>query len=80
MKTLAGLRSLGVNAEYYPDQVKLKKQMSYADSRKIPYIIIAGEDEIKNSSLTIKNMSTGVQVNLPLTELRSFVIGNIKSV
>ena len=54
--------------------------MSYADSRKIPYIIIAGEDEIKTDSITIKNMSTGTQVNLPLTDLGSFVKENIKPV
>ncbi len=67
-----------VNAELYPDQVKLKKQMSYADSKKIPFIIIAGEDEIKNNSVNIKNMSSGNQVNLPLDELKSFVEENIK--
>jgi histidyl-tRNA synthetase len=79
LKILASLRSLGVNAEFYPDQVKLKKQMSYADSKKIPFIIIAGGDEIKNSSITIKNMSTGAQVTLPLTGLGTFVMKNIKS-
>ena len=41
---------MDVNAEFYPDHVKLKKQMSYADAKKIPFIIIAGEDEIKNNS------------------------------
>jgi histidyl-tRNA synthetase len=80
LKILSSLRSLGVNAEFYPDPVKLKKQMSYADSKKIPYIIIAGEDEIKNDSITIKNMSTGLQVNLHLDELGPFVMKNIKSV
>ena len=60
---------MNVNAELYPDQVKLKKQMSYADSKKIPYIIIAGEKEIKNNQYNIKNMSTGSQVRPSLSDL-----------
>ena len=59
LRILADLRSMGVNAEFYPDAVKLKKQMSYADAKKIPFIIIAGADEIKTDSMNIKNMSTG---------------------
>jgi histidyl-tRNA synthetase len=80
LKILASLRSMDVNAELYPDPVKLKKQMSYADSKKIPFIIIAGENEINNNSINIKNMSTGLQVNLLLNELNSFVKKNIRPV
>jgi histidyl-tRNA synthetase len=80
LKILGSLRSMDVNAELYPDQVKLKKQMSYADSKKIPFIIIAGEEEIKNNSINIKNMSTGLQVSLPVSELMLFVQENINAV
>jgi histidyl-tRNA synthetase len=80
LKILSLLRQMEVNAELYPDQVKLKKQMSYADAKKIPFIIIAGEDEIKSNSVNIKNMSTGIQVNLPLDGLGSFVTDNIRLV
>jgi len=80
MKIIRSLRSIGVNTELYPDQVKLKKQMSYADSKKIQFIIIAGEDEIKTNSVTVKNMSTGAQVNLSLDQLKTFVIENIRPV
>jgi len=73
------LRALDIKAELYPDQVKLKKQMSYADSRKIPYIIIAGEEEIRNNELTIKIMSTGEQRKLPIGELASFALKEIKT-
>lgn len=79
LKILAGLRNLEVNAEFYPDPVKLKKQMSYADSKQIPFIIIAGDDEIKSNTVTVKNMLTGAQANLPLADLSSFVMENIKS-
>lgn len=50
-----------ISCELFPDAVKLKKQMSYADARKIPYIIIAGEEEIKTGLITLKIMSTGEQ-------------------
>jgi histidyl-tRNA synthetase len=80
LKILRSLRGMEINAELYPDQVKLKKQISYADSKKIPYIIIAGEDEIKSDSINIKNMLSGLQVNLPFSELETFVSRNIKRI
>jgi histidyl-tRNA synthetase len=73
LKILDLLRNLGVSTELFPDAVKLKKQMSYADAKKIPYIIIAGEDEIKKNSITIKIMSTGEQKVIPLSEVEIFV-------
>jgi histidyl-tRNA synthetase len=78
LKILGKLRKMDVSAELYPDQVKLKKQMSYAGSRKIPFIIIAGEDEIRDNSVTIKDMSSGEQVRLSLSEIDSFVKSRIK--
>jgi histidyl-tRNA synthetase len=72
-KILDTLHSLNVRSELYPDAQKLKKQISYADSKKIPYIIMAGEDEINKNSITIKNMSSGEQKTIPLANLSSFV-------
>jgi histidyl-tRNA synthetase len=79
-KILDILRSLDVSTELFPDAVKLKKQMSYADSKKIPYIIIAGEDEIKNNNITIKIMSSGEQKKMDLKDLDSFVKDEIKQI
>ena len=79
LKIAGLLRTFGVSTELFPDAVKLKKQMSYADAKKIPYIIIAGEDEIKNSNITIKNMSAGEQMTIPLTDLDTFVKENMKT-
>jgi len=67
------LTGLKISSEVYPDAIKLKKQMSYADSRKIPYIIIAGEEEIKNNLVTLKIMSTGEQKKMNIKELLSFL-------
>ena len=77
-KILDQLRGLGVKSEFYPDAEKLKKQLSYADAKKIPYIVIAGEDEIVKDAVTIKIMSTGEQKSVPLNELSSFVKKEIK--
>ncbi|MCJ7447399.1 MAG: histidine--tRNA ligase [Bacteroidales bacterium] len=78
LKILGILRKLGIKAELYPDPVKLKKQMSYADAKKIPYIIIAGEEEIKTEEVTIKNMSSGEQKKISLKDLNSYILSEIK--
>jgi histidyl-tRNA synthetase len=77
-KILDSLHGLNIRSELYPDAQKLKKQFSYADSKKIPYIIMAGEDEIKENSITIKFMSSGEQKTIPLDGLGSFVSEVIK--
>ena len=71
LKILDLLRRNGLKTELYPDPVKLKKQMSYADSRKIPVIIIAGEEEVRTGEVTIKMMSSGEQKRVKLNELVS---------
>lgn len=66
------LRSLGVSAEVYPEAAKIKKQMSYADAKRIPYVVIAGENEIKEEKFALKNMATGEQSILSLQQLLDF--------
>jgi len=77
-RILDSLHRLNVRSELYPDSAKLKKQISYADSKKIPFVIMAGEDEINKNSITIKIMSTGEQKNITLSELGSFVKKEIR--
>jgi histidyl-tRNA synthetase len=72
LKIAKMLRENKIMTEIYPDPVKLKKQLSYADSRKIPYIIMAGEDEIKSNSVTVKVMSSGEQKRMALSDLVSY--------
>jgi histidyl-tRNA synthetase len=76
LKILDQLHGLNIKSELYPDPAKLKKQFSYADAKKIPFIIIAGEDEILKNSVTIKTMSTGEQKNLPLDEFSTFFLSD----
>jgi histidyl-tRNA synthetase len=72
LRILEELHKSGICSEIYPDPVDKWKQMSYANSKKIPYIIMTGEDEIKNNEVTVKNMQTGEQKKIGLGELESF--------
>lgn len=74
------LRSNGIAAEMYPVSAKLKKQMSYADAKRIPYVVLIGEEEIANGSLSIKNMETGVQRTLDEAVIVSFLSKEAKQV
>ncbi|MDR2425549.1 MAG: histidine--tRNA ligase [Prevotellaceae bacterium] len=74
LKALRKLRAAGISAEMYPDTVKLKKQMEYADKRGIPFVAIAGDSEILSESFTLKNMRLKTQIQVSLEEL----IDNVK--
>ncbi|MCG8698021.1 MAG: ATP phosphoribosyltransferase regulatory subunit, partial [Bacteroidales bacterium] len=69
LKALSALRKEGIKAEIYPDIVKLKKQMTYANARNIPYVILAGDQEIESNTYTLKDMKTGEQEKLCLEDL-----------
>lgn len=58
---LGKMRAAGINSEIYPEPTKLKKQMKYADDRKVPYVILVGADEMASGQLSLKNMATGEQ-------------------
>ena len=68
---LQRLRANGINAELYPAGAKLKKQLDYANAKNIPFTIIIGSEEMESGLLTIKNMETGVQEKLSLSEIIS---------
>ncbi|MEZ5966383.1 MAG: histidine--tRNA ligase [Planctomycetota bacterium] len=70
---VAGVRAAGVAAELYPDAVKLKKQMAYANARGIPFVAIAGEEEIAKGEVTLKDMIGGEQRRLPVQALADAV-------
>ena len=62
------LRKLGVSSELYPDDIKMNKQLNYANKRGVKFVIMVGEDEIKNNKLSVKNMLNGNQKLLTLEE------------
>jgi len=66
---LNSLRATGINAEIYPEPAKMKKQMSYADNKKIPFVAIVGETEMNAGKVMLKNMKTGEQALATLEEV-----------
>lgn len=73
LKIIRSLREAGIPSEIYPDAVKLKKQFAYADAQKIPWVIIAGSDEIAGQKATVKDMRTGAQTTVSLSELPVYI-------
>ncbi|MBM6671273.1 histidine--tRNA ligase [Phocaeicola coprophilus] len=75
LPVLAKTRAVGIRAEIYPDSAKMKKQMSYANAKAIPYVAIAGENEMQEGKFTLKNMVTGEQSLVTGEELIETVQG-----
>jgi len=66
---LTQLRQAGINAEIFPDSSKMKKQMNYANKKNIPFVIMAGESEIEENVVSLKDMTTGEQTKVTMEEL-----------
>jgi histidyl-tRNA synthetase len=79
LKVLNSLHANDLKAELYPEPAKIRKQMSYADSRKIPFVIIAGEEEIRTNEVTVKNMVTGSQAKVAPEEAWKLIHSGLQS-
>ncbi|GAA4846887.1 histidine--tRNA ligase [Algivirga pacifica] len=66
---LKRLRDAGISAEIYPQSAKMKKQMTYANNKNIPFVVLAGSNEIAEGKVTLKNMVTGEQMLLSTEDL-----------
>lgn len=73
LPVLSQLRAAGIRAELYPESVKMKKQMGYADAKKVPFVGIVGETEMAENKITLKNMITGEQKAVTTDELISIL-------
>jgi histidyl-tRNA synthetase len=69
LKAVNALRTSFVAAELYPDAAKMKKQMTYADKRNIPFVVLAGDTEMQSKVYNLKDMKSGDQESLNLEEL-----------
>ncbi len=74
---LAKLRNAGISAEIYPDSSKMKKQMSYANAKQIPFVAIVGESEMAEGKVMLKNMTTGEQNLVTAEELIQCIVYNV---
>ena len=66
---IAKVRKAGIRTELYPESTKMKKQMGYADAKKIPFVAIVGENEMAENKINLKNMLTGEQTLVTIEEL-----------
>ncbi len=69
MPLVAKARAAGIRTEIYPDKAKMKKQMTYANTKNIAYVALAGDNEMAEGKVTLKNMATGEQLLLTADEL-----------
>jgi histidyl-tRNA synthetase len=69
------LRNQQIACELYPDAAKMDKQLKYADKKRIPFAVIVGSREMENETCIVKYLQTGHQVNIPLNELPTFILG-----
>ncbi|MHA6280806.1 histidine--tRNA ligase [Salinimicrobium sp. CAU 1759] len=74
LKAIKQLRNAGIAAELYPEEAKMKKQMNHANKREIPFVVLAGGEEMENSKFTLKNMKSGEQSSVTLEELLNHLI------
>ena len=72
---VAQARAAGIRTEIFPDVAKMKKQMSYANAKAIPFVVLAGENEIAEGKLTLKNMESGEQTMVTPEELIATIVG-----
>ncbi len=71
---LAELRKAGISAELYPDAVKMKKQMQYANSRNIPFVALIGESEAKEGTVSVRDMKSGSQTIIRHEDFKNFLL------
>ena len=75
LPVLAQVRAVGIRAEIYPDAAKMKKQMSYANAKMVPFVAIVGENEMKEGKVMLKNMTSGEQSLVTPDELVAAING-----
>ena len=74
LPAVAKAREAGIRTEIFPDSSKMKKQMSYANAKQIPFVALAGENEMAAQKLTLKNMLTGEQQLVDISEIIKMVL------
>ncbi len=78
MPLVAQCRQAGIRCEIFPDKAKMKKQMAYANAKSISYVALAGENEMTEQKVTLKNMTTGEQKLVDISELIGMVGGKVE--
>ena len=69
LQLLQKLRENGINSEIFPESAKMKKQMTYANNKNIPFVVLVGENEMEKGVLNVKDMISGDQSEMKFEEL-----------
>ena len=77
LKGLQALRQAGIASELYPEKAKIGKQMTYANAKAVPFVIMAGADEIAENVYTLKDMNSGEQKKLGIAEIREIIAATL---
>ncbi|MDD4777681.1 MAG: histidine--tRNA ligase [Fermentimonas sp.] len=72
------LRGSGISCELYPETAKMKKQLSYANNNRIPFVAMVGENEMRDSTITLKNMKSGEQKSVSLQEIKEIIKNHLR--
>lgn len=73
LKIIKDLRQAGISAEIYPEAAKMKKQISYANALKIPFFAMIGDSELKDGTVSLKNMTTGEQTIVKPDDIKNLI-------
>jgi histidyl-tRNA synthetase len=73
LSALQALRAEGIACEIFPDRTKIGKQMNYANAKSIPFVVMAGEEEMNNQVYTLKNMESGEQQSMSIAQLVAYL-------
>ncbi|MBM1107545.1 histidine--tRNA ligase [Aurantibacter crassamenti] len=73
LRLVNSLRKVGVKADLYPSNSKIQKQFKFANNKNVPFVILLGEEELKNSTFIVKNMSSGTQETYDLKNPEKFI-------
>ncbi|MDD5569978.1 MAG: histidine--tRNA ligase [Bacteroidales bacterium] len=73
LKIISEIRNAGISSELYPEPAKLKRQMSYADNKKIPFVALIGSEEMQSNLITLKDMKSGEQKKMSMNDLLGFL-------
>ena len=77
LKLLRQLRDAGIRAELYPEEAKMKKQMTYANKKNIPYVVLQGDEEVARGEVSLKNMLSGEQLELSPEKALQKITGQV---
>ena len=78
LKLAKQLRNIGKNCEVYPQKAKFDKQFKYANNKNVSFVVIIGEEELKNNTISVKNMQSGEQTSIAIEKMMDFFTDNLK--